>query len=109
MLPMTLEWVRKAESDYNAVLLLLKSRKPDRFDTICFHCQQCMEKYLKGRFVEAGLPFPKTHDLVAALSLVVSIEPLWAVFSAQMTTITKWAVLPRYPGVLASTPKQVKP
>jgi HEPN domain-containing protein len=58
-----------------------------------------MEKYLKGRLVEAGLPFPKTHDLVAILSLVATIEPLWAIFSAPMMTITKWAVLARYPGV----------
>jgi HEPN domain-containing protein len=57
MLPMTFEWVKKAENDYDTVLLLLRSRKRGRFDTICFHCQQCIEKYLKGRLVEAGLSF----------------------------------------------------
>jgi hypothetical protein len=36
--------------------------------------------------------------LVAVLSIVVPIEPLWAVFSVSFTTITKWAVMARYPG-----------
>jgi hypothetical protein len=31
--------VQKAEPDYDAVLLLRGSRKPNRFDTIRFHCQ----------------------------------------------------------------------
>lgn len=45
MTGLTEQWVRKAEADFDAVLLLRRSRKPSRYDTIRFHCQQCCEKY----------------------------------------------------------------
>jgi len=40
-----------------------------------FFAQQCVEKYLKARLVEAGIAFPKTHDLEALLDLVLPAEP----------------------------------
>jgi len=81
----------------------LKSRKPSRFDPICFHCQQCAEKYIKGRLTEANILFPKTHDLGVVLNLAVPIEPLWSVFSPGLLTISTWGVLPRYPGNSATS------
>jgi HEPN domain-containing protein len=69
--------VQKAEADYDAVLLLRRSGKRSRFDTIRFHCQQCAEKYLKARLQEAGLRFPRTYDLWALLTLVLAVEPTW--------------------------------
>jgi HEPN domain-containing protein len=94
--------VTKAEGDYDVILLLLKSRKKTRFDQICFHSQQCIEKYLKGRLNEANIAFPKTHDLVAVLKLSQPIEPLWGVFAMPFRSVTDWAVLPRYPGSFAT-------
>ena len=49
MTPMAAEWVSKAEGDFAVVGILRRSRKPGRRDAICFHCQQCAEKYLKAR------------------------------------------------------------
>src|SRR5258706_1980698 len=99
MTPMTAEWVRKAEGDFDVVLLLLRSRKRGRYDAICFHAQQCVEKYLKGRMVEAQIRFAKTHDLEALVNLLLLIEPLWAVFTNDFRLLTQWGVLPRYPGL----------
>jgi len=73
----TAEWVSKAEGDYDAAGILRRSRKRSRYDAICFHCQQCAEKYLKARLNEAGLPFGKTHDLDVLLQPLSRIEPLW--------------------------------
>ncbi len=101
MLPMTREWVSKAEGDYDVILLLLKSRKASRYDPLCFHAQQCVEKYLKARLTEAGLAFPKTHDLPVLLNHTKNIEPLWSIFAPSMQALTDWAVLPRYPGISA--------
>ena len=39
------------------------------FDTVCFHAQQCAEKYLKGWLVYHDVDFPRTHDLVVLLRL----------------------------------------
>src|SRR5258707_9219570 len=102
MKPTTREWVQKAEGDYVAVSILLRSRKPNRYDVICYHAQQCAEKYLKARLIEAGIAFPKTHLLSILLPLVAPVEPFWAVFAPEMRILETWAVLPRYPGLNAT-------
>ena len=55
MNPLTLEWVQKAERDYAAIALHQQVASPD-FDLICFHAQQCIEKYLKAWIQEAISP-----------------------------------------------------
>src|SRR6266699_2547742 len=102
MLPTTREWVSKAESDYDVVLLLLRSRKRARLDPLAFHSQQCIEKYLKAKLTESAIPFPKTHDLFALLTLALPVEPSWSTLSAAMRAVAEHAVLPRYPGVHAT-------
>ncbi len=59
----TAEWVAKAEGDWNAAQQLNRVRKNPNYDGVCFHCQQCAEKYLKARLIEAGIAFARTHDL----------------------------------------------
>jgi HEPN domain-containing protein len=58
-------------------LILRRSRKRTRYRAICFHAQQCAEKYLKARLTEANIPFIKTHDLPSLLSQLAAVEPLW--------------------------------
>jgi HEPN domain-containing protein len=102
MLPMTREWVAKAESDYDGACEALRSRKKSRRDRICFFSQQCVEKYLKARLTEAGLAFPRTHELSILLHLCLPMEPLWLAFDRALATLTPFAVLPRYPGMWAT-------
>jgi len=98
MTPQTIEWVKKAEGDWDVVLLLRRSRKQNRYDAIRFHCQQCAEKYLKARLQEASARFPYTHDLSELLLLVLPLEPSWALLQPELATLTNAAVLFRYPG-----------
>ena len=53
-------WFSKAESDLITARLLLEAGP---YDNACFHAQQAVEKYLKGRLVLGEVPFPLTHDL----------------------------------------------
>jgi HEPN domain-containing protein len=99
----TLQWVQKAEADFDVVLLLRQSRKSSRFDTIRFHCQQCAEKYLKARLQEAGQRFPKTHDLAALLAMLSQIEPRWQILKPELTALTDAAVEFRYPNKWATS------
>jgi HEPN domain-containing protein len=94
----TRQWVDKAEADYAAALLLRRSRKKHTRDIVCFHLQQCVEKYLKARLQEAAIAFPKTHDLERLLDLAVPLEPMWASLRPAMAAITDYAVEVRYPG-----------
>jgi HEPN domain-containing protein len=98
MKAVTREWVDKAEADYAAALLLRRSRKKYSRDIVCFHLQQCVEKYLKGRLEEAGLPFPRTHDLERLLDVAITVEPMWATLRAAIAALTDYAVEARYPG-----------
>lgn len=91
--------MQKAEDDYTVVSVLLRSRKRGRYDAICFHCQQCVEKYVKARLVKANLTVPKTHELQVLLRLALPLEPLWAVYDREMQRLAGAAVLPRYPGM----------
>ena len=98
MKPMTREWVAKAEGDFAIVERESRVRKNPCYDGICFHAQQCAEKYLKARLCEAGIEFAKVHDLVALLDAVLAIEPLWETYRAGLAALTDYAVSFRYPG-----------
>lgn len=98
MKPTTREWVRKAENDFKVAVQILRRRKEIVADAACFHCQQCIEKYLKARLIESGMPFPRTHDLLQLLNAALAIEPLWAAYSKAVDGITDYAVSFRYPG-----------
>ena len=54
------------------------ARKNPNYDGVCFHAQQCAEKYLKALAVELDLPFLRTHDLVILLEELLPVYPLWA-------------------------------
>lgn len=98
MKPITAEWVEKAEGDFHTMERESRARKAPNYDAVCFHAQQCAEKYMKARLVEAGISFPKIHDLVAILELVLPLAPKWEIFRKELATITDYAANFRYPG-----------
>jgi len=99
---LTLEWIKKAEGDFNSCLREVRARRHPNPDSACFHAQQCAEKYLKSRLQEAGLAFPKTHDLLELLKRVLTAEPSWATLNPSLTQLVNYAVVFRYPGISAS-------
>ena len=98
MKPITAEWVRKAEDDWEVALKTYRARKFPVYDAACYHCQQCAEKYLKAKLVEAGIAFIKTHDLPSLLMLILPVEPSWLALQLQLDALNKFAVVYRYPG-----------
>lgn len=102
MLPLTDEWVTKAEGDFATALRELRARKVPNYDAACFHAQQCAEKYMKARLQEEGIAFPKTHDLERLLDLLLPIEPTWDTMRADLILLTQDAVEVRYPGTLTT-------
>jgi HEPN domain-containing protein len=98
---LTGQWVRKAEHDILAARHLLKLR-PVLTDEICFHCQQCIEKYLKGMLAEHMLPIQKTHDLTVLISQLMPTDPTLRPMRRGLKGVTRYAVEYRYPGMNAS-------
>lgn len=102
MKPITQEWVDKAEGDWATLKREIRARKNPNYDAVCFHAQQCAEKYVKARLQEAGIAFAKTHDLILLLKSVVAVEPTWAKLQNSLSNLTTYAVKYRYPGGSAS-------
>jgi HEPN domain-containing protein len=93
--------VKKAEQDYVIAKQASRSKVPVH-DGVCFHCQQCAEKYLKGLMEEVGLSVPKIHDLEQLLGALVASYPTIRAFRRGLVFLTDFAVETRYPGANAS-------
>jgi HEPN domain-containing protein len=100
----TLEWISKAEDDWNVAQMSYRARKHPSYDATVFHSQQCTEKYLKARLEEAGIGFLRTHDLLLLHQLVLTAEPSWTVLQSFLILLNPFAVVYRYPGVSATKP-----
>jgi HEPN domain-containing protein len=98
----TQAWVDKAEGDWRTMLRESEVLDGPTYDAVCFHAQQCAEKYLKARLVEAEIPFRKTHDLLNLLEMVKNIEPEWSIYHDPLSTLSVFGVAGRYPGLTSN-------
>lgn len=102
MKQITLEWIVKAEEDWQVALMSYRARKFPAFDAAVFHSQQCIEKYLKSRLVEASMNFNRTHDLLILHQSVLQIEPTWLSMQVPLAFLNPFSVAFRYPGISAT-------
>ena len=77
-------------------------------DTVCFHCQQCAEKYLKAYLQEHEIEFERKHDLNPLLELCVALDKKFVVLENDLRELDRYAVIVRYPGIIikADTAKE---
>ncbi len=91
------QWVKKAEHDLLNAAHTLKLGASAPMDTIGFHAQQCVEKYLKALLIWNGLDFPKTHNLTLLLELIPErARP--ELTADERLRLTAYATITRYPG-----------
>ncbi|MEX1205791.1 MAG: HEPN domain-containing protein [Dongiaceae bacterium] len=91
------EWVAKAENDLKTAAHTLKLGKDCPTDTVCFHAQQVVEKYLKALLTVQGNPFPKTHNVGELMAqLPARVRPRLS--EDQQDVLTDYATGARYPG-----------
>lgn len=89
-------WVKKAEKD----LLTAKHELsfPDAVtESICFHCQQAAEKFLKAYLVFLGIPFVKTHEIGELITRCEERDKAISVLKEEADKLTDYAVNIRYP------------
>jgi HEPN domain-containing protein len=90
-------WFQKAEND---LLNVRNNLQAERYasDTVCFHCQQAVEKYLKGFLAWHQVPFAKTHDLLELLKQVRQVtEAEVQMLSSHLLLLDRYSVSVRYP------------
>ncbi len=98
----TQEWIDKAEGDFDTAQRELQVQEKPNYDAVCFHGQQCAEKYLKACLQEENIAFNKTHDLSKLLDLFLPVEPNWETLRPTLDALTTYAVEFRYPGMSAN-------
>ncbi len=90
-------WIEKAENDLRNAVHTLTMGQDCPFDTVCFHAQQCVEKYIKAFLTLEQVEFPRTHDLLELLWLLPPETGLRR-HAEELSEINRYAVEARYPG-----------
>jgi HEPN domain-containing protein len=91
------QWAEKAEHDLTVAQHTLRLEKSCPYDMVCFHAQQCAEKYLKALLSFQKIDFPKTHDLTELLALLpVNLQSGFP--PEELADLNPYAVEGRYPG-----------
>jgi HEPN domain-containing protein len=101
------EWFRFADDDIDTALLL-KDMRPRHHEIICYHCEQAVEKYLKGFLVSKDQMPPRTHDLANLCNLCCEQDATFSNLLPQCSYLTQFGVQPRYPKELYLTSANVE-
>jgi len=101
MKPLTAEWVQKAEDDFIVAWKMFRARKQPVYDAVCFHAQQCAEKYLKAYLQEHDRGTPKIHKLLDLLKLCKEIDSSLEILLSDLKELERFAINVRYPGMSA--------
>ncbi len=97
ILDLVKQWVAKAEEDIVSAEYLMTMPTEAPYGTVCFHAQQCVEKYVKALLVSLSIDFPKVHDLGELLRLVPA-EHRPELTAVDEERLTDFATTHRYPG-----------
>ena len=89
-------WIDKAEKD------LLTAEHEMTFadrvaESICFHCQQAVEKFLKAYLIYLNISFPKTHEIGELITRCETKDNQINEFKEESDILTDYAVEVRYP------------
>ena len=90
------KWILKAESDLKIARDELIMENPAT-DGICFHAQQCAEKYLKAYLVYNNKEIRKTHDIAELVRMCCEIDQEFNKLNREdLVSLTDYAVEIRY-------------
>jgi len=91
------QWLLLAEGDLKTAKDEMSSQEPFT-NTVCFHCQQCVEKYLKAYLTFVGKPIRRTHDLTELITQCSETDSDFrTLFEIDVDRLTQYAIDIRYP------------
>ncbi len=99
------KWLLKADHDLGTAKLTYL-HLPEYYDTIAFHCQQAVEKYLKAYLIFLNIDFKPVHDLRYLLNLVLTQDVSFDGMYDEISTLNDFAVKIRYPEHIINPTKQ---
>ncbi len=89
------EWITKAQNDLMTAEILYREKGPS--DTLCFHCHQSVEKYLKAYLVFRDIHFEKIHYLWKLAKLCAKENKEFLNFEEELKTLDAYYIESRYP------------
>jgi len=92
-------WIEKADHDLGTAEITWL-HIPQYKDTISFHCQQAVEKYLKAYLIFLDFPFKKVHDLTYLLGLIGQKETITNDLYDKAAELEESSVQIRYPDIV---------
>lgn len=94
------KWILKAENDLKIGKDEMLTEEPAT-DPVCFHMQQCVEKYLKAFLIYHNQEIRKTHDIAELLTMCLEIDDTFhKLFDINAHELTDFAIEVRYPDEL---------
>ena len=66
----TQAWVGQARDEFDTADILLSNEK---YQAVCYHSQQCVEKILKALLLEKAAVIPRSHDIVELRTRVLAL------------------------------------
>jgi HEPN domain-containing protein len=89
------QWLAKANEDL-LVIEKLTEYEIIATSSVCFHCQQAVEKFLKAFLIANGIDIKKTHNIEYLLSECSDIDKDFA--NIDPKELSDFGVDARYPG-----------
>jgi HEPN domain-containing protein len=90
------QWIIKGDHDLGTAKITYLYI-PEYLDTVTFHCQQAVEKYLKAYLISQSILFRFTHDLVYLLDLITLKDLDFHSYYDSVSELQGYAVEVRYP------------
>ena len=93
------EWFDIASEDIQVAAHLFKTMHPKPLEIICYHCQQAVEKVLKGFLTDKGIEPPYIHDLEQLRLKCVEYDNSFsdAIIQKVCKKLSEYTVSARYP------------
>jgi len=89
-------WITKGDHDLGTAQIVFSQIKEYK-DTVCFHCQQAVEKYLKALLIHLDIEFKYKHSLIYLLNLLSEQIEIPELMFENALKLENFAVEFRYP------------
>lgn len=90
------QWIIKGDHDLGTAKITYL-HIPEYLDTVTFHCQQAVEKYLKAYLIFQSTTFKFSHDLIYLLDLITQKDSDFENYYDTVSELQGYAVEIRYP------------
>ena len=95
------EWLLFADMDFQTAKHLYEHMHPRPLEIICYHCQQAIEKLLKGLLIANGITIERTHDLGMLAEKLQEFIEIDEKYLEMCDDLTPYGVKIRYPQELS--------